>query len=235
MSRIYKVILSVCLTMEALKIAISAMWPDTRKERIAMILEPMQSMIQLTLLSYCPIGTKLSISHNLLCLQLPCWRQPVNRAINADKKDDLIFLFNVIARFHSFYRSLNESSDDLMRELFQTLIERAKVGLENLIRTYGSPDCAHLSQTLRLYVRLLEKPDDSNTYTTLATSCAEIDDVFKQVKEVYSQNDLCLLTYLLRMLADKPDQYIHYIDSVNNAMTPVNTEIRKWISNNIVY
>ena len=64
---------------------------------------------------------------------------------------------------------------------------------------------------------------------------AEIDDVFSQVKTLYSKNDLYLLTYLLRLIASKPDQYMNYLGAVNKAMTPVNEEIKKWISNNIVY
>lgn len=221
--------------MEALKLAISTLWPDNRKERIGMILEPMQSMTQLTMLSYCPVGSKLSISNNILHLQLPCVMQPMSRAMNADKKDDLIFLFNVITRFHRFYGELRDSDDELMRELFSILTSRAKVGLENLIRTYSHPDCAHLSQTLRLYVQLISRPAAAGEETTFNTAGAEIDDVFSQVKTLYSENDLYLLVYLLRLLARKPEQYINYLGAVNKAMAPVNDEIKKWISNNIVY
>ena len=221
--------------MEALKIAVSAVWPDNRKERIAMILEPLQSMVQLALLSYCPVGTKLSISHNILCLQLPGWQQPISRAINADKKDDLIFLFNVIARFHRFYDSFRDGDDELMRELYNRLIRRAKTGLENLIRTYSAPDCAHLSQTLRVYVQMVGKDSAAAESTFAAAHSTEIDDVFSQVRVLYTENDLYLITYLLRLLDDKPDQYLSYISSLNQAMLPINDEIRKWISNNIVY
>ncbi len=161
--------------------------------------------------------------------------QPMSRAINADKKDDLIFLFNVITRFHRFYGELRDSDDELMRELFSILTSRAKVGLENLIRTYSHPDCAHLSQTLRLYVQLISKPASAGEDNTFNTTGAEIDDVFSQVKTLYSENDLYLLVYLLRLLARKPEQYINYLGAVNKAMAPVNDDIKKWISNNIVY
>ena len=221
--------------MDAVRVAVAALWPDKRKERFGMILEPMQAMVQLALLSYCPIGTKLSISDNLLYLQLPCWKQPVARAMNADKKDDLIYLFNVIARYHRFYESLRNGDDELLRELFQTLVQRAKIGLENLIQTYSGPDCAHLSQTLRLYVQLIGAPDEKNTQDAFSSSGAEIDDVFSQVKNLYSQNDLYVLAYLLRLVKAKPEQYLSYLDATNNAMSPINSSIRKWISNNIVF
>ena len=41
------------------------------KERSDMILEPLQVLVQLGILSFCPVGTKLSISENILQLQEP--------------------------------------------------------------------------------------------------------------------------------------------------------------------
>ena len=39
------------------------------KERLDMILEPMQVMVQLAILSFSPLGTKISISENTVILQ----------------------------------------------------------------------------------------------------------------------------------------------------------------------
>ena len=39
---------------------ISTFIKNDKKERFDMILEPLQSIIQLALISYCPIGSKLS-------------------------------------------------------------------------------------------------------------------------------------------------------------------------------
>ena len=144
--------------MDALRVAFAAIWPDKKKERFEMILEPLQAIVQLALISYCPIGTKLSISDNILFIQLPRWDQPVRRAWNADKKDDLVFLFNVIIRFHRFYGSFRGNDDARLAELFTTLVARGKIGLENLIQTYNAAGCEHLNQTLRLYIQLLENP-----------------------------------------------------------------------------
>jgi len=41
------------------------------KERLDMILEPLQVMIQLAILGFCPRGTKISINENILTLQRP--------------------------------------------------------------------------------------------------------------------------------------------------------------------
>ena len=41
-----------------------------QKERQDMILEPLQVMIQLSLVSFCPLGTKVSISNNIFSINL---------------------------------------------------------------------------------------------------------------------------------------------------------------------
>ena len=62
---------------------------NRQKDKIDMILEPLQAMIQLALLSICPIGTKLRIQENILYLQTPTITQSISRWYNSDKKDDL--------------------------------------------------------------------------------------------------------------------------------------------------
>ena len=55
-----------------------------RKERSDMILEPLQVMTQLAILSYSPIGTKVSVSDNILQLHKPHLFQGVYRWYNSD-------------------------------------------------------------------------------------------------------------------------------------------------------
>lgn len=80
---------------------------NKQKDKLDMILEPLQAMIQLSLLSVSPIGTKLTIQENILYLQHPSFIQPFSRWYNADKKDDLYYLFQVIRRFIKWYNPNN--------------------------------------------------------------------------------------------------------------------------------
>ena len=70
-----------------------------------MILEPLQVMLQLALLSHCPIGTKVSVSDNILQIQKPTLLQGVWRWYNSDGKDDLYYLFHAIRRYYKWYKS----------------------------------------------------------------------------------------------------------------------------------
>ena len=77
---------------------------NKKKERSDMILEPLQVMVQLALLSYSPIGTKVSVADNILHLQFPTMFQGVWRWYNLDGKDDLYYLFHAIRRYYKWYK-----------------------------------------------------------------------------------------------------------------------------------
>jgi hypothetical protein len=77
-----------------------------KKERFAIILEPLQAILQLALLSFAPVDSKLTICNNILYIQIPNWNQSVMRTYNNDSKNDLFYLFNVFIRFNKFYQHL---------------------------------------------------------------------------------------------------------------------------------
>ena len=75
-----------------------------KKERFEIILEPLQAILQLALLSFNPIDSKLTINNNILYIQNPAWSQGVVRSYYHDSKNDLFYLFNVFIRFNKFYQ-----------------------------------------------------------------------------------------------------------------------------------
>ena len=79
---------------------------EKKKERFDIILEPLQAVTQLALLSFCPKGSKLAIANNMLTIQAPTWGQGLWRSYNNDMNEDLFFLFNAIVRFNRFYSFL---------------------------------------------------------------------------------------------------------------------------------
>ena len=94
------------------------------KGKIDMILEPMQVMVQLALLSFSPLGTKISIHDNIIILQPPTTTQGLVRWYNRDSKDDLYYLFKAVMRFYKLYKNKNDA-------IFSYILELAKLGLNN--------------------------------------------------------------------------------------------------------
>jgi hypothetical protein len=128
-----------------------------KKERFETILEPLQAILQIGYLSFAPIGTKLTVHNNILQIQIPNYSQPVIRWYNNDTQEDLFYLFNIFYRFKKFYHFLNDSkSNPENKKLYDLLIELAKIGIGNLIRTYSQTDKIHILHTLQMYKTILE-------------------------------------------------------------------------------
>ena len=128
-----------------------------KKERFETILEPLQAILQIALLSFHPVGTKLTIQHNIMTLQPPNYSQSVARWYNNDTKEDLYFLFNVFHRFKKFYAHYKTDAPGTVQyRLYALLIDMSKTGINKLIRTYGQTDKPHILQTLTMYKFILD-------------------------------------------------------------------------------
>ena len=106
--------------METIKILYNALISDRSKERFEMILEPLQAISQLAFLSYCPVGSKLSISDNVLYIQEPGWGQTISRSYYLDKKEDKV----LINSKNSLDGKIESKSYDLIVNLTEYLKSR---------------------------------------------------------------------------------------------------------------
>jgi len=211
---------------------------DKKKERFDIILEPLQAVTQLALLSFCPKGSKLNIANNLLTIQEPSWVQGLWRSYNHDAKEDLFFLFNAIIRFNRFYSYLKTESDEYC-DLFDLLVQLGKRGIDKLLQTYATTDQPALLHTLQLYRILLDKPiiltEAEETEVNKIHGTNRIDDIFLNIRKLYTSHDFIVLYQVLLLLEKNPERYDVYIKGINTLLIPVSGQIQKWISDNIVY
>lgn len=198
-----------------------------KKERSDMILEPLQVMVQLALIGYCPIGTKVSVSDNILQLQFPTMFQGVWRWYNLDGKDDLYYLFHAIRRYYKWYKSENT-------KIFGFILNEAIKGLDKLMITYEKSDQTSIIHTLKLYKNVLglEAPDlfKENTDETVS-----IDKVFENIKLTYDQKLLKVIYNIIMLCSetDKLEEQRYLVDGLLNILSPTNEKIRAWIRNNL--
>jgi len=211
---------------------------EKKKERFDIILEPLQAVTQLALLSFCPKGSKLAIANNLLTIQAPTWGQGLWRSYNHDMKEDLFFLFNAIVRFNRFYSYLKTESDEYS-DLFELLVQLGKRGIDKLLQTYATTDQPALLHTLQLYRILLDKPivltEAEELEVNKIHGANSIDDIFIQIRTLYTSHEFIILYQALLLLEKNPDRYDIYIRGMNLLLTPVHDQIQKWISDHIVY
>lgn len=229
-----------------------------KKERFETILEPLQAILQIAMLSFYPVGTKLTIQNNILTLQPPAYSQSMLRWYNNDTKEDLYFLFNVFHRFKKFYAHCKHDDGSVQHRLHLLLNELAKTGINKLIRTYGQTDKPHILQTLTMYKYILEdqlspdimtlqthsssKPykmrpvlsdDDAASETSAANNT--VDDIFITIVDIYTPELLHIMYNALILMRDNDSNYQAYADGLNRILEPTCIQLKKWIDEHIVY
>ena len=197
------------------------------KEKVDMILEPLQVLTQLSVLSYLPVGTKISISNNILYLQQPTYFQGVLRWYKQDNKDDLYYLFHAIRRYYKWYKH----KDD---EVFTKILSLAIKGIEKLIETYNKVGITTITHTLNLYKNILEQ-DSDELFKDENQNSISVDDVFETITDIYDRKLLVIL-YSIFEIMEKDDNEKNiqlYVQGLDKILEPTQNKIRKWILDNL--
>lgn len=198
-----------------------------QKERSDLILEPFQVMVQLALVSFCPVGTKISISNNILKLQKPTLFQGAWRYWNNDNKDDLYYLFHAIRRYMKWYKDPNN-------KITVFILKLAKNGLNKLIETYAQSDKKSITQTLSLYKNVLDL-EKEDIFKENNTSTINMDNVFENVRILYTDNIYRMVYNALVIIEEEENEEYRqeYIYGVETILNPINYKIKKWIHENL--
>lgn len=224
------------LKTEQLKTLYTTLSLYKSKDKLDMVLEPFQSMVQIALLSTSPIGTKLAIQENILYLQTPGFTQPISRCYYSDKKDDLYFLFQVIKRFVKWYNPETSPKSPLSKNLYDLIIKMGVKGLENLIKTYNNTDNNNIIQVIHMYKSLLES-NDKIDHLKSSEDKVGIDAVFENIIEIYDNNLISLIHNLLLMISteDNTTHINNYIKGLNLIIAKNNNLVKNWIKVNLVF
>ena len=193
------------------------------KERADLILEPMQVMIQLALLAHSPIGTKISVSNNILSIQPPSMTQGAYRWWNNDNKDDLYYLFHAIRRYYKWYKSQKD-------EVYQYILAWAVKGLDKLSETYNKADKNNIRHTLALYRNVLDLKTDE-IFKDNKEDTVTIDQVFKEIINIYDGRLLYITHNTLLMMEEETNTEFKQklLAGLILILDPMNIKIRKWI------
>ena len=245
-----------------LQLLYSTVGSRRKKERFETILEPLQAILQIAMLAFYPVGTKITIKNNIMMLQSPNYSQSMARWYNNDTKEDLYFLFNVFHRFKKFYAHYKaDAPASVQHRLYALLIDLSQTGINKLIRTYGQTDKPHILQTLTMYKFILDdqlspdlmtlqpnatnskpykmKPilndDDEPKSSEMSTSNNTVDDIFGSIVDVYTPELLNIVFHALILMRDNESNYAAYADGLNKILEPTCIQLKKWIDEHIVY
>lgn len=197
------------------------------KEKIDMILEPLQVLTQLAILSFLPVGTKISINNNILFLQQPTMFQGVVRWYQNDNKDDLFYLFHAIRRYYKWYKNRDD-------EVFANILELAINGIEKLIETYNKVGITTITHTLSLYKNILTQESDE-LFKDENEHSISVDDVFKKITSLYDRKMLIVIYSVFQIMGGETNQnkINLYVKGLNSILKPTEQNIHKWIIDNL--
>ena len=199
----------------------------SQREKMDMVLEPMQVMIQLALVSYSQIGSKISVCNNILTIQKPSLVQGVYRCLNGDNKDDLYYLFHAIRRYYKWYKSQNN-------EIYNFILEAAIKGIDKLIQTYKHTNKSSIQHTLSLYKNVLDL-ETEQLFKDETEQTLKMDNVFKSIIDLYDKKIILVVYNILRLIDEEenPNHKDYMADSLTVLLTPLNEKIRSWIQENL--
>lgn len=210
------------------------------KDKLDMILEPLQAMIQLALLSTCPIGTKLQIQENILFLQSPSPLQPVARWYHSDKKDDLYFLYSVIKRFIKWYNPNSNKKSPISLELYQLISAMSVEGLSILFKTYSNSESNTVIHVIQMYKNLLEFNNDKimteEYLLDMEKNKINIDEVFENIITIYDPTILQVIYYTLTLVKNESEQSTQQeiIHGLTYILNKKHQQIKEWIKVNMI-
>ena len=198
------------------------------KEKQNTILEPIQSMISLSLLSYYPKGTKLSIYKNALLINESNFTQGIVRWYYMDSKEDIHLLFSVIKRFLMFHNIDDHKCFDLLRK-------RSITGIQCLIDTYESSDKDSIIQTLKHYQFILDNYKVFQNSDLLDNNPRE--QVFKTINSIYDDTFYNFISIFMNYIENETNHEHRksYIESIISFLKPKQEQVHRWIHDNLVY
>ena len=203
-----------------------------KSNKINNIIDPLQTIIQLALLSECPIYSKLSIRKNIVYIQQPSVSQGVVRWYREDTKRDLLFMFNCCKHFSHFYKSIltkieYKNEDNESTNLYLILKQMSIQGIHNLMKTYSkNVNDNYTNEVLKLYLYMLEHEKKIDIQTK------EINGIFKNIVQLYNNDELHALLYMLLLL--QKTKNLNIIESINILFKKKNEKITEWIHTKLI-
>ena len=161
------------------------------------IIDPLTCLIRLAILEFKPINTKISIKNNRITYNDPNILQGTLRWTNGDKRSDIHNIYNPIIKAIQWYEPDNED----IKNIFKYSVK----GLEKLKMSYEENSI--ISHSIEYYITYIKQ-----NFKTKKSKEPEINTIFLQFKELWSDREINIINNMLLELADQ------YDDSVDSSL-----------------
>jgi hypothetical protein len=192
------------------------------------ILDPVSTVIRISLLHYKPKGTKISICNNSIKYQEPSFIQGAIRWLNGDNRNDIHNLKYPFSLFVKWY--CNEINDihQLSEKDMNFLLEVCNVGLYALKNNYENNGDI-ICDSLQHYSDILS--------SNVSLNNREENEIYLNIKEMWSFNEIHIICNLMREVELYKSEETHfnsYIGSIEKILIAKDNHIHKFI-NDVLY
>ena len=182
------------------------------------ILDPLTTVIRLSILSFKHVGTKISINLNKIEYQEPNILQGTFRWSKGDKRSDLHNLCNPLKICRSKY---NPTDDERLANIYS----KAKIGLKNLQSLYDE-NSDSTSHALSHYINILNGSEFKIDNEQL--------EIYNKFSKVWTDNDIDIINDILIEIEDKlkkNEDFSCYLNSIDAILNGKDLEIKKVLNN----
>tara|TARA_X000000950_G_C13546027_1_gene509552 strand:- start:63 stop:659 length:597 start_codon:yes stop_codon:yes gene_type:complete len=180
------------------------MWQS--KDEKTFILDPLTCIIRLGMLSFKPMGTKISIYQNKISYNDPNLLQGTIRWGYGDNRNDLHNLFKPILLSTQWYND----DDKMIKNIFKYAIE----GLKNLKKAYNINSI--ICHSIDHYINIL----NDVSINEKKNSKEDENDLYKQLKELWNKSEISIINSLLNETEKQKNQEHQksYLNSIENIL-----------------
>ncbi len=180
------------------------------------ILDPLNTIIKLAMLSYKVPNTKLSIVNHNINLHEPSYFQGVFRIYNGDNKEDLHYLLNPI--YIATKKYINK--DNII------LFELAKNGLKLLKDTYKNYQT--IIHTLDLYIYIIDNFINEKVVDySFVKITEEEEELYNKFIYKWQKEEINIIINLFNLINNSPlTSKIHYLTSIEKILIPIDETIK---------
>jgi hypothetical protein len=203
------------------------------------VLDPLTCIIRCAILSFKPIGTKISICENKISFCEPNFLQGTLRWGSGDKREDLHNIYQPILKSTQWYVKENED----IRNIFRL----SKKGLEKLRDSYEENSI--ISHSLELYINIIDlflnstgdcmseffKKKGTIECNNLADDELKIEEdnkIYKELKKLWNDNQISIINNILIQVEEDSNNSKEWLQALDIILSSKEKCVNEIIINN---
>tara|TARA_Y100001935_G_scaffold244574_1_gene237140 strand:+ start:226 stop:885 length:660 start_codon:yes stop_codon:yes gene_type:complete len=172
------------------------------------VLDPLTCIIRCAILSFKPVGTKLSINNNRISFVDPNFLQGTIRWTYGDKREDLHNIYNPIVKSTQWYKVDNAH--------ILNIFKLSKKGLEKLKQSYEENSI--ITHSLSLYINIMDMfiSNNNECLRDLSKSNEESDNkIYKELRDLWSESQISIVDNILNQMEKDPVNRIEWFQALD--------------------